>query len=286
MDRWKPDADCLKRLVDQIGENVFILDTKGRFVFINRHGLKTSKYTRAILGKKFTSIVAPRHKKDATAAFLQVLRGKRLSNLEVEVIYKNGKHVLLELRGEPLKKDGKIMGIVGTARDVTARNKAEDALREAEEKYEAIVENAGDAIVILKNKKITYANKQMLKLTGYTMKEAMGKSMTHFITKNSIPAVLKNYSLRMAGKPAPRTYEITIKKKGGGNIIVEVYGTVVTINGEKADFVYLNDITARKKAEHELRAKIKELEKFRKFAVGRELKMLNLKKKLRELEKK
>jgi len=77
-----------------------------------------------------------------------------------------------------------------------------------------------------------------------------------------------------------------MKNKQGKSIYVEVVGTVIEIGKKKMDLVLLRDITYRKQVELELKEKIKELEELNSLMVGREIKMVELKKEVERLRTK
>ena len=81
-----------------------------------------------------------------------------------------------------LKLNGKIIGGVGIARDITERKKAEEALLKSEQKYRAILDKAPDAILIRDiNGNVIDANPQATKLFGYSRKELIGQQPLRYI---------------------------------------------------------------------------------------------------------
>ena len=88
-------------------------------------------------------------------------------------------------RGVPVfKEDGSIREWVGTCIDITERRKAEQTLKESEEKYRSLVELAPDGIVAVNAEGIvTSANRSFLKLLGYdSEEEIVGKPFTDLKT--------------------------------------------------------------------------------------------------------
>ncbi|MEM5778325.1 MAG: PAS domain S-box protein [Candidatus Aenigmatarchaeota archaeon] len=175
------------------------------------------------------------------------------------------------------------------------KNDIDKWLRESEEKYKILFDLASDPIVILdKNGRFVEVNKKVEELLGYSKEDLIGKKFTkaNVLTKKSILIAFKNFLKRMAGFDV-KPYEIEVIKKNGEIIIGEINASPIKKNGKiVGDIVIIRDITSRKKVEEELRKtkedlekKVEELEKFQKIAVGRELKMIELKKKIKELEK-
>jgi len=79
--------------------------------------------------------------------------------------------------------------------------------------------------------------------------------------------------------------ELTLNTIDGRKIQVEASNYPIKLGGRTVVLGIVRDITERKKREEELRLKNDELKKFNKIAVGRELKMIELKKKVEALEK-
>ena len=76
------------------------------------------------------------------------------------------------------------MAISAIARDITESKRAEEKLRESEEKYRNIVETANEGIFIIDAEAlVTYANKKMTDMLGYTLEEVIGRAIWDFISE-------------------------------------------------------------------------------------------------------
>jgi len=137
--------------------------------------------------------------------------------------------------------------------DITERKRAEEALRESEEKYRSVVERASDLIVVIQDGKIQFTNQRGIEMLGYTPEEAVGTSMTDYVHPDAIELALNHYQRRMAGEDVETVYESALLHKDGSRVDIEVSGAIISYKGKPADMVVLRDITERKRAEEALR---------------------------------
>ena len=104
--------------------------------------------------------------------------GKIQPPYELELLHKNGAKVKVEVREAPVVRNGKTVAIVGALTNITERKRAEEELKEREEKYRTLVESSTDAILMMDNeRKIVSYNQAFLDLFGYKKHEVEGKSI-------------------------------------------------------------------------------------------------------------
>lgn len=159
------------------------------------------------------------------------------------------------------------------------------ALKESENLYRTIFENTGTAMVIInEDTTIALSNTEVEKIFGYKKDELEGKkTWTDFVVKEDIDRLMGYHRLRRINiDSAPRSYETRIIDKHGN--IRHVYVNVALIPDTKQTLASLIDMTDRKKMEDELKARVKELEDFYEMAIGRELRMIELKEEIERLK--
>jgi len=163
----------------------------------------------------------------------------------------------------------------------------EEELKNSEERFKILFEYAPDAYFLsdLKGGFID-GNIAAEKLIGYKKKEIIGKSMLKLklLSLNQIPKAAKRLALHALGE-STEPGEFILSRKDRSQALVEISGTPVKIKGKVVVLGIARDITKRKEAEEALKKKNEDLEKFKKLVLGRELKMVELKKRIKELEK-
>jgi PAS domain S-box-containing protein len=134
-----------------------------------------------------------------------------------------------------------------------ARNQAEEALSESEEKYRAVFENTGAATVVIEeNSILSLANSEFVRLSGYSLEEIEGKkSWTEFVVKEDLERMQAQHRLRRQnGEEALKHYEFRFVRRNGD--IRNIYLSIDVILGTTRSVASLLDITERKRTEEAL----------------------------------
>ncbi|MCF8028284.1 MAG: PAS domain S-box protein [Desulfobacteraceae bacterium] len=144
---------------------------------------------------------------------------------------------------------GKIVGGIGMIEDITERKKAEEALRQSEEKYRVVVENAKEAIFVIQDGVLKFANKTT-KFTGYSIEELSSRQFVEFIHPADRAKVRENYLKRLEGQSVP-DYEYRIIDRSGDVKWVELKAVTIQWEGRPATLNFLSDISQQKATEEE-----------------------------------
>ncbi len=151
--------------------------------------------------------------------------------------------------------------IVVVYEDITTRMEGERQLRESEEKYSAVVEQAMYGVVIIQEEVFKFANRAMADITGYPVEELTGMPFLKIFTPEYRKLVEKRYKMRMAGGSVLPLYETKVLCRDGTQKDVEIAFGIITINDQPADMGYVRDITAHKQAQDELDRSFERLQK-------------------------
>ena len=154
----------------------------------------------------------------------------------------------------PIKSlKGEMLSVICMSKDITDRKLAEEALRESEEKYRLVVENAGEAILIIQDGLPKFVNQRAIEISGYSKEELTSRPFKEFIHQDDWKMVLERYMKRMKNEDIPNVYPFRIIIKDGTVKWVELHATLVSWDGKPATLNFFLDVTDRKLAEEALR---------------------------------
>ncbi|MCX5781136.1 MAG: PAS domain S-box protein [Elusimicrobia bacterium] len=148
---------------------------------------------------------------------------------------------------EKLKKQRDEFGKI--AELITNHFNEEKKLCESEEKYRAVVENAGEMVMVAQDELLKFVNQKTVDLLGFSREELIDKPFAGLIHPEDAAMVIKNYKNRIQEKSFVGVYSFRLVSKNGSIKWVEINATLIQWGGRPATLNFLTDITDRKKAE-------------------------------------
>ncbi|HRU05904.1 MAG TPA: PAS domain S-box protein [Candidatus Brocadiia bacterium] len=214
---------------------------------ITRYGYRPEE----VVGRPFVDFVVDEDRARAVADFELTMTTGQEATTEVRVRDKQGRVHWLEDRGRPLRDaGGRIVGVAGVLRDTTARVRAEEALRESEDRYRRLVELSPDAIGVVGENEILFANAAAARLLGADCAEDLaGRSLWPLIAPDQeelVAGLLRR--LLEDREPTPLT-ELRLRRLDGRMVPAEATGAPITFRNRRAAVVIVRDITERKQTE-------------------------------------
>ncbi|MFH1716813.1 MAG: PAS domain S-box protein, partial [Planctomycetota bacterium] len=164
-----------------------------------------------------------------------------------------GREIVTETRKLPIFEAGSVAKIVTIIRDITERKRTEEALRKSENRYRAVVENAGEGIVVVQDGGLQYVNPYVETVFGRTQEELAFRPFVEFIHPDDRDQVMDIHARRFKGEEVPGVYELRVVDKHGETRWLENNGILIEWLGRPATLNFLRDITDRKNAEEALR---------------------------------
>ncbi|MBU1035812.1 PAS domain S-box protein, partial [bacterium] len=248
-----------KDLVEETPIGIANIGVTGKITYINKRLEKISGYSREeVVGKNVFKLgVFPDE-------MLKILRERLKARLregsvrrrrEINFRCKNGKWMWIEITAKLIKKWGIPSNFRITVQDITERKKAEEELRDSEERLKILFDYAPDAYYTSDIKgKFIDGNKAAERLIGYKREELIGKSFLKLklLSLADIPKAAKLLVKSLRGQPTGSD-EFVLNRKDNSKVTVEISTYPVKIKGRTLALGIVRDITERKKAEEALR---------------------------------
>jgi len=175
------------------------------------------------------------------------------SRLELPQIRKDGSTIWTEVIATPLRdSSGNVTGFQGTTRDVTERKIAEDALKESEEQYRLLVDNAFEGIGIAQQGYFKWVNPRFAELWGHSEKVLTSRPLFDFVHPDDRDLVRQRHDLRLGGGNPPQIYPFRVVTSCGEVKWVLISVVQITWQGKPAALCFFTDLTELKKTELEL----------------------------------
>ncbi|HEX6385398.1 MAG TPA: response regulator [Anaerolineae bacterium] len=149
---------------------------------------------------------------------------------------------------------GEEVHYIATFRDISQRKRTEEALQESEHKYRQLINEMQDGIFILQDGYLSFVNRAMADMLGYTVEELTGLHYSDVVASEDLGMVAEYYARALANKYAPTNFEIRfVHKDGRSRVICNLKTRLTTYQGQKAHMGTVVNITERKRHEEELR---------------------------------
>lgn len=238
----------LRTVVDSASLILFATDKDGIFTLSEGEGLKSlSLKPNELVGQSVFEVYSAYPK--IAANIRRALAGESFTN-RTEV-----GDLIFEVRYSPLNdEENRVIGVIGVAIDVTDQRRAETVVRESEERYRELFENANDIIYthdLAGN--FTSLNRSGERLTGYTREEAVQMNVADVIAPEYLNLAREMIAHKESEKVST-VYELDIISKEKRRVRLEVSTRIIFRDGKPVGVQGIaRDLTERKRSEEELR---------------------------------
>lgn len=251
--KLKENQKRLNSLIEHNGDAVFELNLDGNFISTNNMVTEITGYNKQdLIGRSFVPLIVNNYLEDTAKHFQSALRGSN-EGYETAIYHKNGHTIQLFVKNVPIVIDGILIGVYGIAKDITEQKKMERLLRESEEKYRHITENAFDIIKLISPSGVVqYASPSNEKILGYSYSEFVGHSYLEYIHPDDVLILKERFNQYFQGSNSS-VVKVRVRHKLGHYIWLETTTTPIKENGQVQQFVTIaRDITERERLRDKL----------------------------------
>ncbi len=255
----KESEEKFRALAEQ-SPNMIFINKKGRTVWANRRCEEIMGYGKEQFYSSdfdFLSLIAPDHRRLVGEMFARHMKGEEVPPYEYALITKQGKRIEA-INTTRLIMYGGDKALLGIITDITERKRAEEALRESEERFRKVSASAQDAILMMDNEgRVSFWNEAAERVFGYRAEEILGKSLHETLGPERFhDAYRKGFGLfRETGEgiAVGQTLELVAVRRDGTEFPIELSVSTIRLKGKWNAVGILRDITERKRAEQALR---------------------------------
>jgi len=278
-----------RTLTETAGDIIITYTPTGSITYLNQAGLSFASLTKEdYLGKNLLQFIPQKYHETLARNFRERQEGflgRRI--FEIELLDKNNKLIPFEVASSPVLSNGIIKEFITIARDITERKLSEEKLRTSERKYRMLVENAHDLVFTINVEGvITYVSPSAKEFGGYDEGDGLGQHFSEFVADKSQLEYLSLGFKEIIELKKKQVIELLYLPKNRKPFWTEVTANPMIENNQVSDiYCVLRNIEERKKAEEKINAQLLELQKWYASTLGREERIIEMKKEVNALLK-
>lgn len=260
-----------RQLAHQFEDVVWLTDQDvSKVLYVNPAYEKTFRRTCESAYERLTSFLDTIHPEDR-AAVERMLERQRQGNhqpLEYRIVWPDGSVRWIHRRSLPIRNtEGEVYMVAGIAQDITERKRAEEALKNSEQDFRHLFEQAHDAILVFdpEHEIVLDVNERACEVYGFTRAEFIGMSL-ETISRNVVRGKHEiHQTLERGDYP---NFETVQRRKDGTEMFLEINASTIVYQGRLVILSINRDVTERKRAEESLRKQNEYLAALHETALG------------------
>jgi PAS domain S-box-containing protein len=252
----RASEERFRAYIERASDYIFSLDPQGRFAFVNQAMCLALGYLeKELLGQPALTVVSPEARQEASQVLQRIWSGETVDSMDLPVQTRQGKTLLVQIRGRGFYRDGQLVETLHIARDVTLQKQAEEAIKNSERRLSALIANGLDFISILDAQgNLLWESPSTNTLLGYRFNEFLGRSILELVHPEDLEWVQRQFA-EVASKPGSRQAGMFRLRTAGNEYrwVEAVASNFLDDPAVGGIVINYRDITERKQAEETLR---------------------------------
>jgi diguanylate cyclase (GGDEF)-like protein/PAS domain S-box-containing protein len=239
----------LQAIFDTVGTAILIIDGDTQVIVdANQTALEMTGQTKErIVGQVCHSLVCPALKGKCPVKDL----GQSIDHAERKLLHADGNSRDILKTVHPITINERYCYLESFI-DISDRKRAEEVLRESEEKYRLVVENAAEIILIAQDGFLKYVNPMAVKILGYPKETLTSTPFVELLHPDDLQKVFEAHARIMRGEETPPVHEFRVLTADGTVRWADSRAVVISWEGKPATLNFITDITDRKRMESEI----------------------------------
>ncbi|WP_197046586.1 PAS domain S-box protein [Oceanobacillus salinisoli] len=255
LEEIKEREEMYRQIAESLPEAIFIYH-KDKVDYVNQQGLEllNAKNSNQVVGKGLSDFIHPKNRKHVIEQMKEAEQQlQEVEPSEEKFLTLDGETFYAETLKVPVTIHGRT-SILVLVRDITAKRRAEQAMKESEERFRIIAENSTDIIKVLDSKRrVTYASPTVEHILGYPVREIIGKPYIHSIHPEDTEVVERHFTNMLQTK---ENFEMEVRQMHQEGYSIWMRSHVIPNVNEQGEIekivVICKDISENKRKEEKL----------------------------------
>lgn len=248
-EKLQENEQRLRQITDNMSDLVALIDQNSRYLYASPSFVPVLGYIPEELpGKSILWGIHPEDKRLVLESIRSAALARSSGLVEFRCRHADGQYIWLEAKGKPIfSPDGRLLGSVLNARDITERKQAEARLNESESKYHSLFNSIRDPIFVIDraSQKIVDANPAAVDRYGFALEELQTMQPDQLVLPEDRDR-LREEQGQPENQPVRRYTHLT---RDGKRLLVEISSEELEYSGRKVWFNIVRDVTDQERRE-------------------------------------
>ena len=245
-----------RTLVENTNDIPYVATTEGKLVYFGEQFERYGYSADEVIESGVMAVIVPEDRERVAKELeLSMTTGEEFPTT-FRIATSDGEVRWLEDHGRVHRDEsGRIVGLIGVLRDITARKRAEQALQESEERFRRLAEQSADPMFVIdiSTRRLSFTSPSIERVTGYSSEELAGLDPVDLPTMPDPDRIAEGYDLLQRNGEV-EGFELPFTHKDGSKRLVEVNAVLVSRQDEGDQIQGIaRDVTHRRAFEERLR---------------------------------